>query len=158
MSQGFRDNYLLFQLAVVSYHFSEDFHRELKRYDISPAKWRILVNVEAQPGIGINDLSAVTLLEQSHTTKLTDQLCQEKLLEKKTQPADRRRVGVWISERGRNFLMPLIEFAKEHEVRMLGQLPEEERVKFKEILAHLVAPYVPRDNHQRSKGQHISGR
>ena len=138
MTDRFVDRYLLFQLAAVSHSCSAEFYDHLKKYGLSGPKWRILLNVVHGPGMYISELATYCLLEQSHVTKLTDQLCQEKLTEKRVSNADRRRVRVHITERGRTTVLPLIEAAKIHEEKVLSRLSPSDAKRLKAILAILV--------------------
>ena len=145
----FVDSYLLFQLAVVSHTFSAEFYEQLKQYGLSPPKWRILLNLVDGPGMFVNELAAYTLLEQSHVTKLVDGLCQEKLTERFQSETDRRRVRVQITERGRTMMFPLIEAAKIHEAKVLGELAPSDARRLKAILDTLVERHFQRPDRAR---------
>lgn len=142
MSASFVNNYLLFQLAVVSHNFSQEFHDILRSKNISRTMWRILINLVDRPGLYITDLSKNTLLEQSHVTKATDQMCKQDLLEKIPDTADRRRVIVRITKKGQELIMPLIEEAKSHEQMKLAQLNPKDAEQLKTLLATLAKPHV----------------
>lgn len=138
----FIDNYLLFQLAIVSHNFSTEFYEYLRTHGMSASKWRILLNLEGRPGMYVTQLAKNTLLEQSHVTKLTDQLCEEKLTKKRISDLDRRRVLVQITKRGEAVVAPLIKAAKKHERELLNKLDPGDAKKLKSILAKLVEPHL----------------
>lgn len=142
MSANFVNNYLLFQLAVVSHNFSLEFHDILRNKNVSRTMWRILINLVDRPGLYITDLSKNTLLEQSHVTKATDQMCKQGLLEKIPDTADRRRVVVRITKKGQEMILPLIEEAKHHEEMKLSQLNPDDAKQLKSLLATLAKPLV----------------
>lgn len=142
MSTNFVNDYLLFQLAVVSNNFSLEFHEFLRSKNMSKTAWRILINLVDRPGLYLTDLAKNTLLEQSHVTKITDQLCKQGLVEKITDATDRRRVNVRITKKGKNTILPLIAEAKKHEEKKLAQLPAEDAKQLKSILATLAKPHI----------------
>lgn len=144
--RGFRDNYLLFQLAFVSHFFSQEFHETLRSQGMSPPKWRILVNILERPGIRVTVLARNTLFEQSRVTKMTDQLCDEKLVVKKIDQSDRRKVNLFMTQKGKGIVLPLIEQARAHEAKLLSQLDPDDARQLKQILAKLVKPRLEEIN------------
>lgn len=144
--QGFRENYLLFQLAFVSHKFSEEFHKYLRSQEMSPSKWRVLVNIMEQPGIRVTRLARNTLFEQSRVTKLTDQLCSDGLVVKAAGVSDRRRVHLTLTKKGERILVPLIEQARLHEEKLLAQLDAGDRARLKDLLNKLVEPHLTEIN------------
>jgi len=137
MSEKFIDNYLLFQLALASHTFSEEFYEQLRVEGVSPAKWRILINLVDCPGMYLTALAKYALYEQSRVTKLVDQLVGENLVEKRTSHQDRRRVSVHITKQGLDLVKPLIEQAKIHESGVLSALSKDEQKIIKSILSRL---------------------
>jgi len=138
--RGFRDTYLLFQLAFVSHMFSEDFHAHLRELGISPSKWRLLVNIYERPDIPITLLAKHALYEQSRVTKLVDQLCAEGLAVKSVGKEDRRKVLLNLTAKGEAVLTPLIAQALHHEEQLLSELESSDVKLLKSILSKLVTP------------------
>jgi len=145
-TDGFRENYLLFQLAFISHQFSEEFYDYLRDQGISPAKWRILVNIMEQPGIRITRLARNALYEQSRVTKIADQLCLDGLVVKSTGQSDRRRVHLNLTKKGQKTLTPLMVRAKQHEAKLLSELDPSDAKHLKEILTKLIKPHLKEVN------------
>jgi len=137
MTEKFIDNYLLFQLALASHTFSEEFYDQLRAAGVSPPKWRILINLMDCPGMYLTALAKYALYEQSRVTKLVDQLVGEGLVEKRTSHKDRRRVSVHITPKGLALVKPLITQAKIHEKSVLAGLTPTDRKHLKSILKKL---------------------
>jgi DNA-binding MarR family transcriptional regulator len=137
MSDRFIDNYLLFQLALASHTFSEEFYGQLRAAGVSPSKWRILINLSDVNGMYLTRLAKYALYEQSRVTKMVDQLVGEGLVEKRTDQRDRRRVSVHITKKGLKLIRPLIEQAKIHEDDVLSVLPKSDQKRLKSILNKL---------------------
>jgi len=137
MQKKFIDNYLLFQLALASHTFSEEFYDQLRAEGVSPAKWRILINLVDCSGMYLTALAKYSLYEQSRVTKLVDQLVGEKLVEKRTSHQDRRRVSIHITTKGMQLVKPLIEQAKTHEESVLADLSKSDQKHLKSILNKL---------------------
>lgn len=141
----FVDNYLLFQLAAISHSLSDDFYGLLRERGVTPARWRVLVNL-IDGDMYVTDLVHKTLYEQSRVTRIIDQLACEGLIERRVDDKDRRRITVAVTDRGRALTLPLIEAAKEHEERVLSALPEADRQALKITLARLVGTYFNHSN------------
>ncbi len=137
MSEKFIDNYLLFQLALASHTFSEEFYDQLRAAGVSPPKWRILINLMDCPGMYLTALAKYALYEQSRVTKLVDQLVGEKLVEKRASHQDRRRVSIHITDKGLALVKPLIVQAQIHEASVLAGLTQTDRKHLKSILRKL---------------------
>ncbi|MBL4617188.1 MAG: MarR family transcriptional regulator [Robiginitomaculum sp.] len=137
MPEKFIDNYLLFQLALASHTFSEEFYDQLRAEGVSPAKWRILINLVDCQGMYLTALAKYSLYEQSRVTKLVDQLVGEGLVEKRSLHQDRRRVGIHITAKGTDMVKPLIEQAKIHEASVLSNLSASDQKHLKSILNKL---------------------
>ncbi len=137
MSEKFIDNYLLFQLALASHTFSEEFYDQLRAAGVSPPKWRILINLMDCPGMYLTALAKYALYEPSRVTKLVDQLVGEKLVERRTSHQDRRRVSIHITARGLALVKPLIVQAQIHEASVLAGLTPTDQKHLKSILRKL---------------------
>ncbi len=89
----------------------------------------------------VSELVHNTMYEQSRVTKVIDQLSKEGLVERRVDARDRRRIKVVITRKGRALTLPLIEAAREHEERILSQLPKADRQALKKTLNHFVKAY-----------------
>lgn len=54
------------------------------------ARWAVLVRIERQPGLSQNELASVLDVQPITLGRLVDRLCQEGLVERRADPADRR--------------------------------------------------------------------
>lgn len=139
----FVEDYLLFQLAVISQTLSSEFYSHLKSQGVVPAHWRILVNL-VDGEMYVSELVKNTLFEQSHVTKTIDRLCRDGLVERLPDTVDLRRVKVHITDKGRELTIPLIKAAKEHEESVLSELPAGDRDAFRSILKYFVETHFRR--------------
>lgn len=133
----FVEDYLLFQLTAIRHSMSSEFYAHLRSKGVNPARWRLLANL-VDGGMYISELVRNTFFEQSHVTKLVDQLCAEGLVERRKDEEDRRRVKVHITPKGLALTKPLIEDALSHEDKVLSVLPERDRERFKSTLSYFV--------------------
>jgi DNA-binding MarR family transcriptional regulator len=139
----FVDDYLLYLLAATSHALSSTFHAQVKAHGVKVQNWRVLACLIDRPGLMLTELAKFVLLEQSHLTKIIDQLQTGKLVEKRNDTTDRRKIQIYITTKGRNLVEPLIAEAKSHERQATDILSGEEEKSLKSILHKLI-----REHHQ----------
>lgn len=134
----FVDGYLLYLLAAASHALSSEFHVEVKAQGVKVQTWRVLACLIDRPGLMLTELAQFVLLEQSHLTKIIDQLQSSGLVEKQHNTTDRRKIKIYITDRGRKLVEPLIPSAKSHEQQATAILSREEEKNLKTILHKLI--------------------
>ena len=144
MSGKFVEKYLLFQLAVISQSLSSEFYDYLRSKGVSPARWRVLVNL-IDGDMFVSELVKNTLFEQSRVTKIVDQLVKDNLVIRQPDKQDRRRVKVRLTNKGRDLTVPLIEAAKTHEASVLSELPPHDRETFRSTLRYFVRTHFKQE-------------
>ncbi|HVW39950.1 MAG TPA: MarR family transcriptional regulator [Amycolatopsis sp.] len=68
----------------------------------SVEQWRVLTLLEDGHGHPMTELAEFALLPAPTTTKLVDRMVADNLVYRRADPADRRRVLVYLAERGRH--------------------------------------------------------
>ncbi len=139
MSDQHFDDYLLYQLAMVSHGASSQFHAELTKSGIKPVAWRILYCLWSKPDMRLTELARHVLFKQPRVTKQIVQLEQEGLIKKTIGPEDRRNVYLRLTVKGRKLVQPLIKKSAQHEDQVLSVLSKADRVKFRKTLSVLIA-------------------
>lgn len=134
----FVDGYLSYLLAAASERVSRDFHRQLRPYGLSVANWRVLATLSDGDSLSVGDLARIVLFQQPTLTKLLARMARARLVELRTDPADRRRTLVRISASGRKTVGPLLARAKAHERACLASYSATEVAKVKRILKDLL--------------------
>jgi len=133
----FVDGYLLYQLATASHYLSDSFHRQIKAKGVKIHVWRVLASVVDQPGLMLTSLSRLVLYEQSRLTKIIDQMVADGLVDKKAVAGDRRKMAIFITDKGREVVAPLLKIAKDYELGALQSVSESERATLLRILGKL---------------------
>ena len=119
---GFVDDYLAALLAQASHLISSEFHRIVRRHDLSVSEWRVLATlaslVDGQSS-SVGRLADITLSKQSTLTRLLDRMQLKGHVKRVSNKSDRRITTVRITASGRRVVAGLISAAKEHEQRVL---------------------------------------
>jgi DNA-binding MarR family transcriptional regulator len=81
-------------------------------------QWRILRALSDGHGHSMGDLAAAVLMPHPTLTKAVDRLIDEALVYRRQDEADRRRVAVFLADRGQEAIERLDEQAQEHHRRI----------------------------------------
>lgn len=135
---GFVDGYLLYLLASASHLASAQFHEEIRDADIRVPEWRVLACLLDKDGQMVTQLARFALMEQSHLTKTIDQMTDRGLVLRKTDEIDRRRVRIYLSDKGRELSDRLVTQARDHEARLIKQLKAGDVSRIKRFLSHMI--------------------
>ena len=139
---GFVEDYLLYLLARASAQASAQFHAVVKRRGIAAPKWRVLGALASGPRT-VGTMAAMTLLQQPTLTKVLDRMADEDLIHRVEDAADRRRVSVRLTDKGKHLAAELIALAREHEARVLAGYSPREAADVKRTLKTLIARTGP---------------
>lgn len=135
----FADTYLSYLLSRAAHQISTEFHKVVTEAGLRVPVWRVLACLWDRDGMGVTELAARTVFEQSRLTKMLDVMEADGLVSREIEPADRRRVRVRISEKGRALVTPLIARARQHEARVLADHTPDEIAALQSALRKLGA-------------------
>lgn len=136
---SFVDTYLLYLLAAVSHEVSGQFHSHVRAQGLRVPEWRVLATLNDKDGAMVTTLARISLLEQSHLTKIIDQMVKRGLVTRRPDPADARRVRVFLSAEGRAMATRLVADARQHEAGLMAQLTDQEAATLKPVLKSLLS-------------------
>lgn len=136
--QPFVTSYLLYLLAAVSDRASAEFHAHARAAGLRVPEWRVLACLTDEDGAMVTRLARLSLMEQSRLTRIIDQMADRGLVTRRSDPQDRRRVRVFLTESGGALARGLREDAKAHEARILDRLTAEDAVRIKTLLSALL--------------------
>lgn len=138
-NQPFVTSYLLYLLAAVSDRASAEFHDHARAMGLRVPEWRVLACLADEDGAMVTRLARLSLMEQSRLTRIIDQMAERGLVRRRSDPKDRRRVRVFLTDAGRDLALGLIADAREHEARILADLGGEDAQRIKPMLEKLLA-------------------
>lgn len=141
--KGFVRDYLLYLLAAASDGVSTEFHAQVRLRGVRVPEWRILACLADRDGQMVTQLASLALMEQSRLTKIVDQMAEKKLVTRRSDQRDRRRVRVFLTARGRKLALELIEEARAHEAGIIDQISPAQAAVLKSVLAHIVELHGP---------------
>jgi len=111
-----------------------DFIRTLKRIDVSPAQYSVLVVTGANGGLSQAELAATLGIERARLVRLLHRLEDRGLVQRLPSSADGRRHALKLTAQGRTLLARAKALAARHEKRLNEKLGGERRKALLEAL------------------------
>jgi 3-hydroxy-9,10-secoandrosta-1,3,5(10)-triene-9,17-dione monooxygenase reductase component len=146
-SGSFAEDYLSYLLSRAAHIVASGFHKKLKSWKLTIPEYRVLACLTGAEGMGVGDLAAMAIMEQSRMTKILDRMQRQGLVERRSDAHDKRRVLIHLTDPGRKRAQPVLRAAKAHEADMLAPLTPEERSMILHALDLLI-----RERAKRVKG------
>ena len=111
----------------------------LKGHRLSPAQYNILRILRGAKGkaMCMHEITARMLDRAPNATRLTDKLCQKKLVVRERSEEDRRVVHLHISPEGKDLLEKIDEHSGEELLRLARKLPKGEALQVNAALDKL---------------------
>lgn len=100
----------------------QDFIRTLKRVDLSPAQYSVLVVTGANRGLSQAELAATLTIERARLVRLLHRLEERGLIQRLPSSADGRRHALQLTPEGRSTLARAKTLAARHEQRLRARL------------------------------------
>lgn len=118
---------------------ADKFSEILKPYDLSGEQYNVLRILRGQKGNPLNmqDIQERMVTKNSNTTRLIDKLLLKEMVERKTCPANRRKIEIKITEKGLNVLSELDPLIENHDTIFTKNLTNEELEKLNSLLEKL---------------------
>lgn len=110
-----------------------------KEYGIKPSSWRALANIASSGPISVKELSEEIGLDLIQTSRAVDRLARKKLVTRRTDKSDRRRVELRLSKKGWEVYRSITPLLRQLESTLLNDLSKKEVEQFTRILSSLDA-------------------
>ena len=118
---------------------ADKFSEILKPYELSGEQYNVLRILRGQKGNPLNmqDIQERMVTKNSNTTRLIDKLLLKEMVERKTCPANRRKIEIKITEKGLNTLSELDPLIENHDTIFTKNLTTEELIQLNNLLEKL---------------------
>ena len=99
----------IINLIYTNNWFKENSTSQFKKYDLSSEQYNVLRILRGQKGkpANLSTLQERMLNKMSNTTRLIDKLLKKELVTRNTCPSNRRKIEIFITEKGLNLLEEL---------------------------------------------------
>lgn len=131
---GFLEGLIGFRLRLAQIALFDDFERAMRPFDITPTRFGALSLIDANPGLSQMQLAKAIRLDRSTLVALLDHLEKRSLVQRRPSATDKRTNELRLTPEGRLLLGKLKRRVQEHEKRMFGKLPADERAQLARLL------------------------
>src|SRR3978361_411610 len=107
MPRGSVDMNLLFTLGEVQRLVRAYADKQAARYGITPAQWAVLAKVERAEGLKKTELAEQMEMQPITLTRLIDRLCDNGLIERRSDDSDRRVNRLYLTDAARPLMLKL---------------------------------------------------
>jgi MarR family transcriptional regulator for hemolysin len=104
MPRGPVDSHFMFTLAEVQRLVRAYADKEARRFGITRAQWAVLAKVERFEGLKQSELAELLEMQPITLTRLIDRLCEQGLLERRSDDTDRRAKRLHLRKAARPLL------------------------------------------------------
>jgi DNA-binding MarR family transcriptional regulator len=139
VSLGVLEELAGYHLRRASYVFGADFARTLDHFGMRQVPFAILAVIDANPGINQAGIGKLLGIKRANMVALVNDLERRELVERATDPRDRRAFGLSLKPGGKTLLIECHARILEHEERLLTGFSAAERTLLKALLARIAA-------------------
>ena len=133
------DEFLPYRLSLLTNTVSAGIARSYRdQHQISVIEWRIMAVLGRYPGLTAKEIGERTAMDKVAISRAVKNLVERGLLERVTDPEDRRRMHLQLSPgRGQTLLKEIIPLAQSYEQNLLATLTPKEQESLSTLLAKL---------------------
>jgi DNA-binding MarR family transcriptional regulator len=125
-------------LSRASRRASRDYRARLAQFDLSPAQATALLILHERPGLTLRDLAESMSSDQATTSAMIDRLLSQGMVQRQTDPEDRRRARLLLSDEAISIVKRLAEARKATNALILEALGPDEAGELSRILGRLL--------------------
>jgi DNA-binding MarR family transcriptional regulator len=135
---GFIDDYLAYLLAQASHLISHEFHAVARQAGIPVLQWRVLAALVDGQALSVGEVAKIILTPQSTLTRVAHRMCEQGLIERRSDDTDRRITRLQITPFGLSLARRLVAQARAHEDCVLAPLGQGQAAALKHALRVLI--------------------
>jgi MarR family transcriptional regulator for hemolysin len=117
---------LLFQLADVARAMRTYVDQCARQHGMTRAQWGLLLRLERQEGMTQAEMAESLEIQPISAARLIDRLCEQKLVERRPHPSDRRANRLYLTAKGRALLDRMAPLGRQISGHLLASFSEQE--------------------------------
>ncbi|MBX9591567.1 MAG: MarR family transcriptional regulator [Hyphomonadaceae bacterium] len=128
---------VLFQLTDLARAMRTYIDQRAREHGMTRAQWGALMRLERQEGMTQAELAESLEVQPISLARLIDRLCDQRLMERRPHPSDRRANRLYLTASGRARLIQLVPLGREISAHVLASFSEEESSRLLETLLRI---------------------
>jgi MarR family transcriptional regulator, organic hydroperoxide resistance regulator len=131
-------NYLAYLLAQANRQMSARLERALSEEGVQIEHWRILEVLSDEQGRSMGELAEIVLMNHPALTKTADRMVSGGFVHRRVDPADSRRVLLYITDHGLELVGRLRERVDEHHDVVTAAVGSRKAEQLKKLLGEFI--------------------
>lgn len=115
---------ILFQLSDVARAMRTHVDQCVRHHGMTRAQWGVLLRLERREGMTQADMAEALEIQPISLVRLVDRLCDQKLVERRPHPHDRRANLLYLTAKGRATLARLVPLGRKISSDLLASFDE----------------------------------
>jgi DNA-binding MarR family transcriptional regulator len=129
------NDYLAHLLMQANRHVT----RQLASEGVSLEQWRVLKIISQHGGLTMREMARMLSLHHPTLTKIVDKMVAEALVYRVPDPDDRRKIRIFISEKGKGVLHQQNERVGDHQIKVEGHHGPDQVRQLKAMLEKFIS-------------------
>jgi len=121
---------ILFQLSDVARSMRTYIDQCAREHGMTRAQWGVLLRLERQEGMTQAEMADALEIQPISLVRLIDRLCEQKLVERRPHPRDRRANRLYLTDKGHATLARLVPLGKDITADVLAAIDEQAAADF----------------------------
>jgi len=122
-------------------HIDRIFSQAVKPLDLDVIGWYVLRALYEREGQYVTELGRAVGRVPTYFTPILDKLERQQLIERRTDPKDRREVFIYVTPKGKSLRTQVEAIAKQTDRQFHDLVSESDWQAFQKVLAELVNPH-----------------
>lgn len=138
MSEFSLDNFLPYQMAVLSSHISREFSEiYTEKFGLTVPEWRVIVHLHNAGPVSVREIQARVDMDKSKVSRAATRLEKSGHITKETNADDRRLLKLALTKKGHDLMKQIIPLAHDFEKQLTERLGTDDET-FRTLLAKFV--------------------
>ena len=121
------ESFLPYQFSVIASRVSRGLARLYTvRFDLSVPEWRIMTVLGGFPGVSANEVCELTAMDKVRVSRGVARLLQFERIRRDSDPSDRRRSKLYLSDTGLKVYDQIIPVAHAYQDKLMADLDSDE--------------------------------
>ncbi|MDA0230492.1 MAG: MarR family winged helix-turn-helix transcriptional regulator [Proteobacteria bacterium] len=132
------ESFLPYQLSVIASRVSRGLARLYAvRFDLTVQEWRIMTVLGRFPGVCANEVGELTAMDKVRVSRGVARLLQFERVRRDSDPSDRRRSKLYLSDSGREVYDQIVPVARAYQDKLVADLDSAEMRLLETLLAKI---------------------
>ncbi len=132
------ESFLPYQLSVIASRVSRGLARLYAvRFDLTVPEWRIMTVLGRFPGVSANEVCELTAMDKVRVSRGVARLLQFERIRRDSDPSDRRRSKLYLSDTGREVYDRIVPVAHAYQDKLMADLDSAEMRTLETLLGKI---------------------